>query len=100
MSFLIHCPNCGPRSAYEYRFGGEIDERQPPWSAAAPAARRGSAPRNDSGQRTEMWYHRHGCRRWLVARRNASTNEVLATFRPGDHEDEPAAHRTERRPDA
>jgi len=34
MSFLIPCPNCGNRSVYEFRFGGEV--QAPPTSAAPP----------------------------------------------------------------
>src|SRR5437764_109231 len=27
MSFLVRCPNCGDRSVYEFRLGGEIKQR-------------------------------------------------------------------------
>jgi len=30
MSFLLKCPNCGERSVYEFRFGGEIRKRPGP----------------------------------------------------------------------
>ena len=26
MSFLLPCPNCGKRSVYEFRFGGEVKQ--------------------------------------------------------------------------
>ena len=38
MSFLIPCPNCGKRSVYEFRFGGEVKTRP-----AAGVERRGVA---------------------------------------------------------
>ncbi len=64
MSFLLTCPNCGPREVYEFRYGGQV----------LPAA--GS---NLPGPQRERWYHRFGCRRWLIAERDIRTNEVLRT---------------------
>jgi sarcosine oxidase delta subunit len=63
MSFLIPCPNCGPRDVSEFRHGGEL-----PAGAA-----------NQPGPQRERWYHRLGCRRWLVAVRDVRTNAVLET---------------------
>jgi sarcosine oxidase delta subunit len=65
MSFLLPCPNCGPRDATEFRYGGQL--------LAVPV---GS---NLPGVQRERWYHRHGCRRWLTAERDVRTNEVLRT---------------------
>jgi sarcosine oxidase subunit delta len=63
MSFLLACPNCGPRDVHEFRYGGEIVP--PQGSSNLPRPQR------------ERWYHRFGCRRWLVAERDVHTNEVL-----------------------
>jgi sarcosine oxidase subunit delta len=63
MSFLLHCPTCGPRDVSEFRHGGEL----------------GAGPRNQPGPQRERWYHRLGCRRWLVAERDVRTNSVLHT---------------------
>ncbi len=63
MSFLVTCPNCGPRDVSEFRHGGEL-----PGGA-------GNLP----GPQRERWYHRLGCRRWLVAVRDVRTNTVLET---------------------
>jgi sarcosine oxidase delta subunit len=30
----------------------------------------------------EWWYHRSGCRQWLQALRNTTTNEVMEAFFP------------------
>jgi sarcosine oxidase delta subunit len=30
MSFLVRCPQCGNRSVYEFRFGGEVKQRPAP----------------------------------------------------------------------
>jgi sarcosine oxidase delta subunit len=66
MSFLLHCPNCGPRDVSEFRYGGQV--------LPQPAAG-GNLPATQD----ERWYHRHGCRRWLTARRDVRTNEVFQT---------------------
>ena len=66
MSFLLTCPNCGPREVYEFRYGGEV---------FPPGTEGGNLP----GLQRERWYHRYGCRRWLVAERDVRTNDVLRT---------------------
>jgi sarcosine oxidase delta subunit len=65
MSFLLTCPNCGPRDVSEFRYGGQI---------VAP-----SEGSNLPGRQHERWYHRFGCRRWLAAERDVRTNQVYAT---------------------
>ena len=65
MSFLLNCPNCGPRDVSEFRYGGQV----------APANGGGNLP----GPQRERWYHRLGCRRWLSAERDVRTNEVVRT---------------------
>jgi sarcosine oxidase subunit delta len=66
MSFLLACPNCGPRDVGEFRYGGEILPADP-------------AGANQPGVQHERWYHRFGCRRWLSARRDVRSNAVLST---------------------
>jgi heterotetrameric sarcosine oxidase delta subunit len=83
MSFLLPCPNCGDRSVYEFRFGGEVKTRP---SSHAPVSewidyRYHRA--NVAGTQTEWWFHRSGCRQWLKAVRNTVSNEVERTFLPG-----------------
>ena len=41
MSFLLPCPNCGKRSVYEFRFGGEVKQTPAP---DAPASRMDRLP--------------------------------------------------------
>ena len=79
MSFLIPCPNCGERDASEFRYGGELHQ-QPAgldddrvW--ADYVFGRGNLP----GEQSEWWFHRLGCRRWFVAVRNLTSNQVLST---------------------
>jgi len=71
MSFLLSCPNCGPREVYEFRYGGEI--------VAASATGANPLPSNQPGVQKERWFHRFGCRRWLVAERDVRNNAVLRT---------------------
>ena len=66
MSLLLHCPTCGPRDGSEFRYGWEV-------LSQSPAG--GNLPRVQH----ERWFHRYGCRRWLSARRDVRTNEVLHT---------------------
>lgn len=71
MSFLLTCPNCGPRDVSEFRYGGQI---------LVPASETSSAlGSNLPGPQRERWYHRLGCRRWLAAERDVQTNHVLGT---------------------
>jgi sarcosine oxidase delta subunit len=63
MSFLLTCPNCGPREVTEFRYGGQV----------------GTPPLNLPGPQRERWYHRFGCRRWLLVERDVRHNEVLGT---------------------
>jgi sarcosine oxidase subunit delta len=80
MSFLISCPNCGPRRVEEYGYGGELQSR--PLATVSPAewGHYLYGRRNVAGLQTEWWYHRLGCGRWFLAERNTVTNEVRRTF--------------------
>jgi heterotetrameric sarcosine oxidase delta subunit len=71
MSFWLTCPNCGPREVTEFRYGGQI----------VPVAVEGADKciSNLPGPQRERWYHRFGCRRWIMAERNVCTDEVLRT---------------------
>jgi sarcosine oxidase, subunit delta len=84
MSFLLPCPNCGKRSVYEFRFGGEV--KQGPAANASPREWQDHRFNrvNAAGIQTEWWFHRSGCRQWLEAVRNTVSNEVLETFLPGE----------------
>ena len=82
MSFLLPCPNCGERSVYEFRFGGEVKSRPTPEASDEAWLRYSYATENAAGVQNEWWYHTLGCRQWLVARRNTVTNEVLETSLP------------------
>lgn len=82
MSFLLPCPNCGKRSVYEFRFGGEV-KQQPPPEAPEPVWMDYRFNRtNIAGVQTEWWFHRSGCGQWIQAVRDTVSNEVLESFLP------------------
>jgi heterotetrameric sarcosine oxidase delta subunit len=82
LSFLLSCPFCGPRSVYEFRFGGE--NRQRPEPEADQAAWRSFVfwRTNAAGEQDEWWCHTSGCGQWFLARRNTIGNKVLETRFP------------------
>jgi heterotetrameric sarcosine oxidase delta subunit len=82
MSFLLRCPQCGPRDVYEFRWGGERSRRPPPDSPPETWARYLYFRRNEAGPQEEWWYHRAGCRRWFLATRDTRMNRVERTFWP------------------
>ena len=64
---LIPCPHCGPRNSNEFAYFGETTSRPrvnetdlPEWSDYL------YMKRNPAGWTTEHWYHREGCRKFLV----------------------------------
>jgi sarcosine oxidase subunit delta len=82
MTFLLECPNCGPRDVYEFKFQGEVTKRP----VEKPTQRELSAyvyfRANVAGVQREWWYHRTGCGLWFVAERDTRTNVVLKTELP------------------
>ena len=82
MSFLLPCPQCGPRDVYEFRWGGEQSQRPEPGSSQETWAQYLYMRSNTAGVQREWWYHRTGCQIWFVAERDTRTNEVLRTEIP------------------
>jgi sarcosine oxidase subunit delta len=80
MSFLIPCPNCGPRNIYEFRFGGEVKSRPDELTVSAEAwADYVYMWRNAYGLQQEWWYHTKGCGCWFSLWRDTRTNLPVAT---------------------
>jgi sarcosine oxidase subunit delta len=77
MSFLLPCPNCGPRPVDEFTCAGEVTVRP----RSSPTLRELTSylyfRRNVAGVQREWWYHRLGCETWFQAERDTRTNEVL-----------------------
>lgn len=84
MTFLISCPNCGPREASEFNYGGETTKRPAPGVGGAELNRYLYFRKNVTGPQTEWWYHRDGCQRWFLAERNTLSNEIARTWWPGE----------------
>ena len=80
MSFLIACPNCGSRGAYEFRFGGEYRRRPTPDAVEDEWNEYVYNRTNINGVQKEWWYHRDGCGKWFLAERDTTTNLVSATY--------------------
>ncbi len=80
MSFLLACPNCGERSVYEFRFGGEYRRRPPGDVSTQEWTDYIYTRRNSAGEQQEWWYHHLGCHRWFLAVRDTTTNAVRRTF--------------------
>jgi methylglutamate dehydrogenase subunit B len=79
MSFLLPCPNCGPRPVEEFSCAGEVTRRP----SKSPSLRELTSylyfRRNVAGVQREWWYHSLGCEVWFQAERDTRTNEVLTT---------------------
>ncbi len=80
MSFLLPCPNCGPRRVDEFSYAGEFQLRPSTLVSASAWGHYLYGRRNVAGLQTEWWFHRLGCGRWFLAERNTLTNEVQRTF--------------------
>ena len=77
MSIQVNCPTCGLRPLEEF-FHGEIPVV--PDSIVDVDARdvdRGFMHDNPEGPLTERWFHVYGCRRWMTARRDTRTEQML-----------------------
>jgi heterotetrameric sarcosine oxidase delta subunit len=99
VTFLITCPNCGPREALEFSFGGETTGRAGPTATDRELAASLYFRRNVDGWQTEWWVHQSGCRAWFLAARHTTTNEIRRTYRPQDRPQE-VPDRPENRQDA
>jgi heterotetrameric sarcosine oxidase delta subunit len=82
ISFLLTCPNCGPRDVNEFAYAGEVTVRP----TSAPGLRELNDyvyfRRNVAGVQREWWHHRFGCELWFLAERDTRTNEVLRVELP------------------
>jgi heterotetrameric sarcosine oxidase delta subunit len=82
MSYVLTCPNCGPREVTDFGYGCELNPRP----REAPSLRELSEynyfRRNVAGVQQEWWNHRSGCGDWFIAERDTRTNEVIFTALP------------------
>ena len=67
----LACPFCGPRELEEFAFLKTLAEPgASPFGAVYERA-------NRTDLSIEHWQHLHGCRVWLLVRRNPTSGEVL-----------------------
>lgn len=78
---LLRCPVCGMREEDEFVYGGDAAAVRPEnpdalsdveWTAFVYLRH------NPKGGHREFWFHRFGCRRWLIVERNTVTHKVGA----------------------
>jgi heterotetrameric sarcosine oxidase delta subunit len=79
VSFLLPCPNCGPRDVNEFTCAGEVTVRPKRSPSLRELCEYVYFRRNVAGVQREWWYHRFGCEVWFQAERDTRTNEVLLT---------------------
>jgi sarcosine oxidase, subunit delta len=74
---MLPCPWCGPRDAGEFAQVGEVTARPDPATATPERWRAYLYLRaNARDWITESWYHRMGCRRFIIVQRHTETNEI------------------------
>ena len=83
MSFILSCPNCGPREVTDFGFGGELSARPQTPPSLRELGVYNYFRRNVAGVQREWWYHRSGCHAWFYAERDTRTNIVTWTALPG-----------------
>ncbi len=82
MSYVLTCPNCGPREVTDFSFGGEVNPRPKARPTERELGSYNYFRRNVAGVQREWWNHRSGCSAWFLAERDTRTNEVLWTELP------------------
>jgi methylglutamate dehydrogenase subunit B len=75
----IKCPYCGERDASEFTYRGDAAPKRPAPdgdNAQAAFADYVYLRDNPAGPLSELWYHRAGCRSWLVVTRDTRTHAI------------------------
>jgi heterotetrameric sarcosine oxidase delta subunit len=86
MSYVLTCPNCGPREVTDFGYGGELSARPTGQASFRELNAYNYFRRNRAGIQREWWVHRSGCRAWFIAERDTTTNLVRFTALPEDVE--------------
>jgi sarcosine oxidase subunit delta len=93
VSYVLTCPNCGPREVTDFGFGGEVNPRPRETPSQRELNSYNYFRKNVAGVQREWWCHRSGCGEWFLAERDTRTNEVLLTELPTEGDDAPGAGR-------
>jgi len=76
----IDCPWCGSRDETEFRYRGDATGKRPGVDAKDGDHFQYVYIRgNPKGPHEEYWQHTHGCRRFLLVRRDTVTNHIVST---------------------
>ena len=75
---LIACPHCGPRAQAEFAYERTRDSIVTIAMAPDVAMTTLFERTNQRGVDDELWRHSHGCRRFILLRRNRVTHEILS----------------------
>jgi heterotetrameric sarcosine oxidase delta subunit len=86
LSYVLTCPNCGPREVTDFSFGGELNPRPRDTPSPRELGAYNYFRDNVAGVQREWWFHRSGCGEWFLAERDTRTNDVLLTELPGSGE--------------
>lgn len=100
MSFLLPCPNCGPRDVNEFAYAGEVTSRPKSSPSLEELMAYVHLRRNAAGVQREWWFHRFGCELWFQAERDTRTNEILSTEVVATSRSAPVAPEAPATPDA
>ncbi len=100
MSFLLPCPNCGPRDVNEFVYAGEVSLRPKRSPSLEELTAYVYLRRNVAGIQREWWFHRFGCELWFQAERDTRTNEVVTTEVAAPSREAPTGPEAPATPDA
>jgi sarcosine oxidase subunit delta len=84
VSYVLTCPNCGPREVTDFGFGGELNPRPKEQPSLRELSEYNYFRRNVAGVQREWWVHRSGCGEWFIAERDTRTNDVHWTKLPNE----------------
>jgi sarcosine oxidase subunit delta len=80
VSFRLTCPNCGKRYVSEFAFRGEYQPRPSSDDPLEQWVDYVYMQENVRGPQVEWWYHRGGCRRWFLVKRDTARNTDHVSF--------------------
>lgn len=80
MSFLLACPHCGERPSPEFAYAGTVGDDASGGATLDPLSEKLYFSENVAGEQLERWFHRFGCERWMVVRRDTRTNAISAVW--------------------
>ncbi len=85
--FILDCPWCGKRDQSEFTAHGEAHISRPVQPEQLSEEEWGDYVffrKNTKGVHYERWVHSHGCRRWFNVARDTITDQIHATYKPGE----------------